>query len=169
MVLNYTAAVAPERAGGRTVGTHYRGAKAEVRSLDAWIKLARACAAVRGRLEDGLRAAGLTEKELGVLEALLHLGPLRQCDLGRKQLTSRANVTLIVDKLVDRGWVAREADPEDRRAVRVVLTAAGRRFIGGVFPGHVADVVAAMGALAAAEQEELARLCRKLGLANARE
>jgi MarR family 2-MHQ and catechol resistance regulon transcriptional repressor len=140
-----------------------------VRSLDAWIKLARACAAVRGRLEDGLREAGLTEKELGVLEALLHLGPLRQCDLGRKQLTSRANVTLIVDKLVDRGWVGREPDPEDRRAVRVVLTPAGRRFVAGAFPAHVADVVEAMGGLDASEQGDLARLCRKLGRANARE
>jgi len=149
------------------VGTHYRGSKAEVRSLDAWIKLARASASVRSRFEDSLREAGLTEKELGVLEALLHLGPLRQCDLGRKQLTSRANVTLIVDKLVDRGHVAREADPEDRRAVRVVLTPAGRRFIEAAFPRHVESIVQAMSALTAAEQEELARLCRKLGLANA--
>ena len=60
------------------MGTHYRGAKGQVRSLDASIKLARSCAAVRGRLEEGLREAGLTEKELGVLEALLHLGPLRR-------------------------------------------------------------------------------------------
>lgn len=149
------------------MGTHHRGTRAEIRALDAFIKLARAASSVRARLDEALLEHGLTENQLGVLEALLHLGPLRHNELGRKQLTSRANVTLIVDRLADRGWIRRTPDPDDRRAVRVELTDEGRRFIQSIFPSHVARIVDVLGALSAREQEELGRLCRKLGLAAA--
>ncbi len=41
-----------------------------------------------------------------------------------------AGVTDLVDRLERRGLVRRARDPEDRRAVRVELTAAGRRLFG---------------------------------------
>lgn len=151
------------------MGTRYPGTRDEIRALDAFIKLARAHRAVVSRLDAGLKEHGLTEVQLGVLEALLHLGPSRQCDLGRKQLTSAANVTLVVDRLADRGWVRRERDPDDRRAVRVHLTDEGRTFIESRFPEHVAGIVALFEVLEPREQDELARLCRKLGRAAARE
>jgi MarR family 2-MHQ and catechol resistance regulon transcriptional repressor len=48
--------------------------------------------------------------------------------------------------------------------MQVSITAAGQELIDGMFPTHVAGIVAEMSALTAAEQEELASLCRKLGL-----
>ena len=48
--------------------------------------------------------------------------------------------------------------------MQVHLTAEGRRLIKKLFPRHAQTIVGEMGALTAAEQEELARLCRKLGL-----
>ena len=47
----------------------------------------------------------------------------------------------------------------------VRLTPEGRRRIKRVFPAHAADVREAFAALSAAEQAELGRLCKKLGLA----
>lgn len=146
------------------MGTHYKGSAEEVRALDAFIKLMRAASTVRARLDEHLREIGITELQLGVLEALLHLGPLCQHELGRKQLTSRANVTLLVDRLEDRGWVRRERDAEDRRSVRVRLTEEGRRFIEEIFPRHLLRIREALDVLSLSEQEELGRLCRKLGL-----
>jgi MarR family 2-MHQ and catechol resistance regulon transcriptional repressor len=61
--------------------------------------------------------------------------------------------------------VRRERGHDDRRCVRVRLTAAGRRRIEGLLPDHVARIVAALSPLSASEQLELGRLCRKLGLA----
>src|SRR2546430_16978870 len=68
------------------MGTHYRGRAAEVRALDTYIKLTRATSSVGVRLSRGLAEAGLTPTQLGVLEALLHLGPLGQRVLGGKLL-----------------------------------------------------------------------------------
>ena len=147
------------------MGTHFDGTAGEIRALDAFIKLMRAANSVRAHLEPHLRSLGMTEKQLGVLEALMHLGPMRQHELGTKLLASRANITLIVDELSRRGLVRRERQADDRRCIRVHLTAEGRRRIRAVFPEHVALIVSTLSSLNAQEQKQLGRLCRKLGLA----
>ncbi len=76
------------------MGTRYRGAPAEVRALDASIKLMRAATSIGTRLEKRLLSLGLTEPQFGVLEALYHLGPLFQRDLARKLLKTGGNITL---------------------------------------------------------------------------
>jgi MarR family transcriptional regulator, 2-MHQ and catechol-resistance regulon repressor len=149
------------------MGTHYRGRPAEVRALDAFIKLTRATSSVGARLAQRVADAGLTATQLGVLEALLHLGPLRQRVLGEKLLMSGGNITTVVDNLERRRLVRRERHDDDRRNVTVHLTAEGRRLIAGYFPAHAAAIAEELSVLSAAEQEELARLAKKLGLGRA--
>jgi MarR family 2-MHQ and catechol resistance regulon transcriptional repressor len=145
------------------MGTHYRGTKDEVRALNAFIKLVRAADSVGARLKDSPAEAGLTDGQFGALEALYHLGPLHQRELGAKLLRSGGNVTMVVDNLEKCGLVRRERGVEDRRFVTVHLTDAGRRLIARLFPRHAARVTAEMSVLTPAEQDELGRLCRKLG------
>jgi MarR family transcriptional regulator, 2-MHQ and catechol-resistance regulon repressor len=146
------------------MSTHYRGTRAEQRALDAFIKLARASNRVAADLAETFTAAGLTESQFGVLEALLHLGPLHPRDLAGKLLCSTGNLTLVLDNLEKNGLVRRERGSGDRRFVTVHLTPKGQALIEELFPRHVAGVVARFGVLTAAEQEELGRLCCKLGL-----
>ena len=145
--------------------THHQGPPDEVRALDAFIKLVRAAGSLLARTSRPLAADGLTAGQFGVLETLFHLGPLHQCDLARKHLQSGGNITMIVDNLEKAGLVRRERLAADRRYVRVHLTDAGRERIAVLFPRHVGNVTRQMNALTPAEQEELGRLCRKLGLA----
>src|SRR5437868_14624749 len=145
------------------MGTHYRGRPAEVRALDLLIKLSRCASSLADRLEPPLRDEGFTASQFGVLEALLHLGPLEPCQLGPKVLTSRPNVVVLVDQLEERGLVRRVPVLGDRRRLRVELTAAGRRTIRKAFQRHVPRVVKELSALSAAEQEQLGRLCKRLG------
>ena len=145
--------------------THYRGTPKEVRALDAYVKLMRSANTVQARLDESLKRIGLKENQLGVLEMLLHLGPLNQSQIGRKLLLSRANITLLVDQLAGRGLVRRVRDKDDRRQVAVHLTAEGKRRIEKVFPSHLRSIVDVFSSLQPTEQKELARLCRKLGLA----
>jgi MarR family transcriptional regulator, 2-MHQ and catechol-resistance regulon repressor len=146
------------------VGTHYDGRPAEVRALDAYIRLTRAISSVEARLGPELARAGLTSTQLGVLEALLHLGPLGQRVLGDKLLMSGGNITTVVDNLEARGLVRRERRDDDRRHVTVHLSPEGRRLIAKVFPNHVRAIVDAFSALTPGEQETLGRLAKKLGL-----
>ena len=85
------------------------------------------------RVEPRLAASGLTPTQFGVLEAILHKGPLSQRELGRKVLTSAGNMTDLIDKLEGRGLVRRVRQKPDRRAVRVELTPDGRTLIEPLF------------------------------------
>lgn len=145
--------------------THHRGTAREVRALSAFIKLSRALDSVNGALNQALVGEGVTPAQLAVLEALLHLGPLSAGELGRALLRSNPNVSLVVDNLERDELVRRERSDTDRRVVRISLTNQGRRLIQRIFPAHARRVADLMGALGAEEQEQLGRLCKKLGLA----
>jgi MarR family 2-MHQ and catechol resistance regulon transcriptional repressor len=147
------------------MGTKHRGAAAETRALDTYIKLRRAVNAVNQREGEQMRSFGLTESQFGVLEALLHLGPLCQRELAAKVLKSAGNMTTVVDNLQRRGLVERTRDEEDRRVVTIHLTDRGESLIREAFPRVVKALVGAFSALSAVEQKQLAALCRRLGTA----
>jgi MarR family transcriptional regulator, 2-MHQ and catechol-resistance regulon repressor len=144
--------------------THYQGAKREIQALNAFIPLMRAAGSLAAAGSKFMDRRDLTPGQFGILETLLHLGPLCQRELAQKLLVTGGNITFLVDNLEKRGWVRRRAG-RDRRMSLVELTANGRRVIEKIFPQHAADVAQMMGHLTSAEQETLRRLCRKLGLA----
>jgi MarR family 2-MHQ and catechol resistance regulon transcriptional repressor len=143
--------------------TKYRGDEEEVRALNALITLLRASEAFGNSLQRELAGKRLTSSQFGVLEALLHLGPLCQGDLAAKLLRSCASTTAVVEGLEKKGLVVRQRTEEDKRFVRVALTGKGRKLIGEIFPGHVRTVTRLFRVLTDGEQDELRRLCRKLG------
>jgi MarR family 2-MHQ and catechol resistance regulon transcriptional repressor len=145
------------------VPTHHEGTAEEVRALNAFITLLRASDSVTARTSADLADHDLTGSQFGVLEALYHLGPLCQRALAGKLLKTGGNITMVVDNLEKRGLVVRKRGREDRRFVTVHLTDDGRALIRRVFPRHLASIVEELSALGAKEQEELRRLCRKLG------
>lgn len=147
------------------MSTHYPGTPTQVQALDTYIKLMRATEAITAEIHRPLAGVKLTLSQFGVLEALWHLGPLCQRDLGLKLLKSGGNITLVLDNLEKQGLVRRERGTEDRRFIQVHLTDTGANLIAHLFPEHVARVVTALHPLSSNEQEQLAQLCKKLGLA----
>ncbi len=145
------------------MGTRYLGKTEEVLALDTYIKLVRAVDSVSNRIHRHLADTDLTVSQFGVLEALFHVGPLYQRDLAEKLLKSGGNMTLVIDNLEKRELVKRERETGDRRCIKVCLTEKGKQLISQIFPTHVAAVVNQMSVLTADEQEELGRLCRRLG------
>lgn len=144
------------------MGTHYQGSKAEIDALNAYIKLMRAAESVTARAHTVL-PKDLTLAQFGVLETLLHRGPLFQSELASKLLKSGGNVTLIVDNLEKLGLVARERDQQDRRFITVSLTEKGRGLISELFPKVAASLTREFAALSSAEQFTLGWLCKKVG------
>ncbi len=145
------------------MGTHYKGTKKEIRALNAYINLMRSAESITSILSRFLADNGLSTGQLGVLEALFHLGPMCQRELALKHLKSDGNITMVVDNLEKKGLVKRKREIEDRRFITVNLTEKGHRLINEIFPSHVSAIVNEMSILTDVEQEELRRLCRKLG------
>jgi MarR family 2-MHQ and catechol resistance regulon transcriptional repressor len=148
--------------------THFKGSARESRALDAFIKLNRAMETLGSELQRHLASYEITPPQLAVLEALLHLGPMSQGELGRKLLRSNPNMTAVLDNLERNGWIQRTRSAEDRRVVVVSLSREGQRVIEKVFPAHASHIAALMGVLSAEEQEQLGALCKKLGLSLSR-
>ncbi len=148
------------------MGTNYRGTQRQLRALDTYIKLKRATSTASSGLSSALFIEDrLTESQFGVLDALYHLGELSPGQLSAKLFRSSSNLTTVIANLERDGLVRRSRDPRDGRAHVVALTARGRRLIQRLIPTHVERVARAMSALSPREQEELGRLCRKLGRA----
>lgn len=144
--------------------THYKGSPEEVKALNAYVKLMRAAETVTSRVHKHLVDHRLTVSQFGVLEALYHLGPMSQATIAQKILKSTGNITMIIDNLEKRNLVKREKDDKDRRFFKVSLTEEGHDLIQKIFPGHAEIITREMAVLSAGEQEELGRICRKLGL-----
>jgi len=66
----------------------------------------------------------VSRTEVGVLRSL-NAGPRRITELAADERVTQPAITLLVNRLEERGWVKRIADPSDRRAVLVSLTPVG--------------------------------------------
>ena len=143
--------------------THFKGSRAEMRTLDTFIKLTRCTNSLLGRLAERNTVGDLTYSQFAVLEALYHLGSLTQGEVSTKVLKSGSNMTTVIDNLERDGLVRRERHVKDRRVIYVHLTEAGSKKVEAVLPGHIAALVEEFGVLSASEQQTLGELCKKLG------
>jgi len=75
------------------------------------------------------KATGLTVPQLVVLQAIRDLGEVTTGRIAAEVSLSQATVTVIIDKLEERGLVTRYRSAVDRRIVHTALTPAGRRQI----------------------------------------
>jgi len=143
--------------------SHFTGSRAEMRTLDTFIKLTRCTNSLLARLAERNSIGDLTYSQFAVLEALYHLGHLTQGEVSSKILKSTSNITTVIDNLERAGLVRRARDAKDRRVIHVHLTEAGSGKVEAVLPGHVAALVDEFKVLSAREQETLGELCKKLG------
>ena len=146
------------------MGTHYKGSDDEVAALNAFIKIMRASDSLNSRLYSIVSESGLTISQFGTLEALWHLGPMCQSELGKKLLKSGGNITMVIDNLEKRGLVKRERSKTDRRFISVHLTDEGEKLISDVFPKHVKNIVNEFSVLSPDELQHFSDMCKKIGL-----
>lgn len=145
------------------MGTKYKGNKGEINALNAFININRAVNSIGTRISKNFQQKGLTESQFGVLEALLHLGPLYQKEIAEKLLVSSGNITMVIDNLEKRELVKRLRYQKDRRYFNIELTNKGKNLIKSIFPEHVKAIVREFETLTQEEQKVLRNLTRKLG------
>jgi DNA-binding MarR family transcriptional regulator len=78
-----------------------------------------------------------------------------QSDLSRQLIMHRSNVTGLVDRLEERGLVARKENATDRRAWLVVLTPTARKLLAEIYPHYYAAAELVWGKLPADRAEKL--------------
>lgn len=121
--------------------------------------------ALEARLTRQVAEHGLAPAEFEVLIRLVRSeGLLRMSDLAAQTALTTSGITRVVDRLTDRGLVARQACATDRRATYAVVTDNGRALVAAVLPGHLELVEAWLtGPLAAfGELEAFTAMLRRL-------
>ncbi|WP_411347003.1 MarR family winged helix-turn-helix transcriptional regulator [Paenibacillus sp. WLX2291] len=73
------------------------------------------------------------------------------------------SITYVVNKLEQKGLVARKPNPDDRRAFNVDITDAGRALFDEVFPKHVHTISSNFASVSNEEKEQLIELLKKIG------
>jgi DNA-binding MarR family transcriptional regulator len=82
---------------------------------------------LRERLEASLVSVGLSISKFDAMDQLVSADePLTLGDLAGRLHCVRSNITQLVDRLEAEGLVKRGSCPDDRRAIRAMLTPAGR-------------------------------------------
>jgi len=148
------------------MSTKYNGTKQEKDSLDAFIKVVRANETVVSKISLFLSKHKLTISQFGILDAILHNGPLSQTSLGEKILKSGGNITHVVDNLEKRGLVKRKRNEKDRRNFEINLTSRGSKLISKVLPLIVKLITKEFSVFNKKELEQFQFLCKKLGIQN---
>jgi len=125
--------------------------------LRLWLRMLRATRSIENELRERLRTHHATTlPRFDVLAALYrNQEGLKMSELGRVLMVSNGNITGIIDRLVDDGWVARKPIAGDRRATRVALTAKGYDQFHAMAAEHEAWVNDIMSGLDASELAEL--------------
>ena len=133
-------------------------------ALSVWLRLLKAHGLILRELRRRV-PEDLTLPQFDVLAQLHRRGDagMTPGELTRELLVTAGNVTGIVDRLQALGLVERRRLAEDRRVVRVRMTARGRRLMQRAIPRHRRDVRALLSPVPAADLERLRDLLGVVG------
>ena len=138
------------------------GASVANDTLAAMNSLRRIVLALRSWAREAEGTSGVSGAQVFVLEKLAEEPGQSLTRLAEMTVTSKAAVSVVVSKLVDRGLVRRKASNVDGRSVVLDLTAAGRRALEGAPESPAGHVTAALRRLPRAELAEISRLLERL-------
>lgn len=137
--------------------------RSKTSGIHLWLVLMKAHRALARHAARSIVPFRLGHSDFAILELLLHKGPQKVNEIGRRVDLTSGSITSAVDRLEDRGFVARGFDAADRRSRIVRLTAKGRAHIEKVFVEHEAALEEGARGLTKAERETAIRLLKKLG------
>ena len=128
-----------------------------------WLVMMKAMRALTKYATAGIEETGLGLSDFGVLEILLHGGPLPVNTIGPLVDLTPGSISIAVDRLVAKGLVSRVESADDRRVRIVALTPRGKDLIAAAFRKHSGQMKKVFSELSAEELRALEASLKKLG------
>ena len=116
----------------------------------------------QSRMETALKGTPGGLRGFQVLSTVVHSDPPNQQALGAHLGIDRTVLTYLIDALAEAGEVERVPDPADRRARKVVATAAGRTRLASCEERIAAEEAALLSGLGSADADQLRTLLHRL-------
>ena len=104
----------------------------------------------------------ITPLHFEIMTLLKETGTLHVAEIGDRLYIAKAQMTHLIDKLVDLNIVKRKLDIADRRTINITLTGQGRAFLEEHKNRLVSTTMETMSRLTDEELEDLANTLRKL-------
>ncbi|MFZ5585680.1 MAG: MarR family winged helix-turn-helix transcriptional regulator [Thermodesulfobacteriota bacterium] len=124
--------------------------------------LAKAYQRAHGILKVHLKDFGLTTLQQLILAVVEREEGLSAGEIGARLTLDSATVSGTLERMTDSGWITKETDPDDRRVVRVRLTAKARELGASLHDARQQANQAVLGGLSQEEKILLKRLLRDL-------
>ncbi len=133
-------------------------------ALKLWLRLLTCTSLIESSVRQVLRSDFESTLPRFDLLAQLDRHPqgLRMSELSQRLMVTSGNITALADQLEAEGLLRREPVSDDRRAIRLRLSAAGRRRFAEMAAGHERWVVSLFEVLSRDEQRQLLALLGKL-------
>jgi MarR family 2-MHQ and catechol resistance regulon transcriptional repressor len=129
----------------------------------AWLVMMKAMRALTKYAAAGIEETGLGLSDFGVLEVLLHKGPLPVNMIGPIVDLTPGSISTAVDRLVAKGLVSRVESTQDRRVRIVALSARGKDLIASAFRKHSGQMKRVFSELSPEEIRGLEVALKKVG------
>ncbi len=133
------------------------------RTDHVWLVMMKAMRALARYAAAGIEETGLGLSDFGVLELLLHKGPLPVNTIGPIVDLTPGSISTAVDRLVTKGLVNRVESSEDRRVRIVALTPHGKDLIVSAFRKHSGQMKRVFSELTPKELRDLEVKLKKVG------
>ena len=128
-----------------------------------WLVMMKAMRALTRYAAAGIEETGLGLSDFGVLEILLHKGPLPVNTIGPIVDLTAGSISTAVDRLFAKGLVSRVESAEDRRVRIVALTPRGKALIDSAFRKHSGQMKRVFSELSPEELRGLEAALKKVG------
>jgi MarR family transcriptional regulator, 2-MHQ and catechol-resistance regulon repressor len=128
-----------------------------------WLVMMKAMRALTKYAAAGIEETGLGLSDFGVLEILLHKGPLPVNTIGPIVDLTPGSISIAVERLVARGLVSRVESTEDRRVRIVALTPPGKDLVASAFRKHSGQMKRVFSELSPEELRGLEVALKKAG------
>lgn len=128
-----------------------------------WLVMMKAMRTLTRYAAAGIEETGLGLSDFGVLEVLLHKGPLPVNTIGPIVDLTPGSISIAVDRLFAKGLVSRVESGEDRRVRIVALTSRGRDLIAPAFREHAGQMRKVFSELSSQELRSLEVALKKIG------
>ena len=128
-----------------------------------WLVMMKAMRALTRYAAAGIEGTGLGLSDFGVLEVLLHKGPLPVNTIGPIVDLTPGSISIAVDRLFAKGLVTRVESKEDRRVRIIALTPRGKDLIVPAFRKHSAQMKKVFAELSPEELRVLEEALKKAG------
>jgi len=138
-------------------------AKGNQETDHVWLAMMKAMRALTRYAAAGIEETGLGLSDFGVLEILLHKGPLPVNTIGSIVDLTPGSISIAVDRLVAKGLVSRVESAEDRRVRIVAVTSRGKDLIVPAFREHSGQMKKLFSELSPEELHGLEVTLKKVG------